>query len=236
MVNMFVLIAFEHLALVGGVVIWLLFRSLWRYPVVILRYVGNKQRPTLIVTKARRTLRGGLKVKGFKHHIKDFDNKDYYPSLKGHGALLVWEFKPGWLVPTFPKKIRKQLSAEERELLDRAERALRSRGVVNFEFDKEKYERMVLQAIDSVDSEYFLDEMERQASQYTGGWRDFLTKNLPWIAFMTMCAFALIGYIVYLDKAPDIAGQCIDAGVDAARNTYLRELVNTTTQGQVPLG
>lgn len=231
----------ENLIVLSGVAIWIILKMRWKIPVVVLRYVGNKQRPTVIPTVARKTLVGPkgsvtrLIIKGFKHPFKDYRADHYYPSLKGRGALILWEFKPGWLVPTIPKKIMAGFSEEEKKQIDSTLYMLRDRGVIDYQYNPDLYRKLMVESIDEVDSEYFLQNLARQDQQYSGTWRDFLTKNGAWISIIIIAALLLIGYIVYLDKVPSVTGQCIQSGVEAARNTYLRNVAGNITAG-VPLG
>lgn len=242
MVDLMMFLVYEHLLALAAVALFMILKFRWKIPVVVLRFVGNKNRPTLFLSKARKVGVGWhgairrLIVKGYKHHLKDFKAEHYYPSIKGSGALMLWEFAPGKLTPVIPKKVLRSLSQEEREVIEKYFATFQEHSVVDFRYDPDVYKQLVAEAIDDTDSEYLLREQIRQDSQYTGGFKDFITKNGPWMALVMIAVVALVGYIIYLDKVPSISGQCIDAGVEAARNTYLRDIAGNITTGGVPLG
>jgi hypothetical protein len=232
-----ILFIWEHLIalVVTAIVIFLKFR--WKIPVVILRYTGDKRRPTMIVTKARNAGNGRLIVKGYKLPVRNFKSENYYPSAKGaHGALLVWEFKRGWLTPIIPKKVLMKLSEDDRVAIENALNFLQQKSMVKFEFNEELYAKLMVEAIDDVDAEFFLRQLERQGQQYTGGLRDFLMKHGGAIAIVIVSFVILTGYIIYLDKVPSLSGQCIEAGVSAAKSSWLSEAAKNFTSAGVPLG
>lgn len=225
----------EHVAalVVTAIVFYLKFR--WKIPVVILRYTGDKRRPTMIVTKARNVGNGRLLVKGYKLAVRNFKSENYYPSVRGaHGALLVWEFKRGWLTPVIPKKVLMKMSDDDRDAIETALSFLEQKSMVRFDFSEEMYAKLMTNAVDDVDAEFFLRQLERQGQQYVGGLRDFLMKHGGAIAMVIIAAIILTGYIIYLDKVPSISEQCIAGGVEAAKNTYLRNIASNISG--VPLG
>lgn len=242
MVSAIEFILYEHVAALGVTAIVLLLKFRWKIPVVILKFVGNKNRPTLVLTKARRVGVGWhhavkrLVVKGYKHHFKDYKAEHYYPSQKGQGALMLWEYKPGWLTPVIPKKVLRNLSEQDRALIEKYLSTFQEHSVVDFTYDVETYKKLIAESIDDVDSEYMLREQVRQDGQYSGGLKDFITKNGPWMALVMIAVILLVGYVIYLDKVPSVSGQCIQAGVEAAKNTYLRDLAMNASTGGVPLG
>jgi len=167
----------EHFIALVTVAIILIMRNRWKIPVIVLRYTGDKRRPVVIITKARRES-GGLRIKGYKIAVRNYDSENYYPSAKGTlGALILWEFKRGWLTPSIPKKTLMKLSEEQRAQIETALAYLEEKSVVKFEFNEEMYAHLMLESIDDVDAEYFLTQLQRQAMQYTGGLKDFLMKH-----------------------------------------------------------
>lgn len=238
-ITFIIMFVWEQVIALVAVAAWLLLRSRWKIPVVILRYMGDKRRPTLLVTKARRTVWKGVKqlhIKGFKLPYRDFKSENYYPGQKGaQGALLLFEFQRGWLSPAIPKKTWDAMTDEQRGKLEEVFDYLENRATVKFEFNDDMFAHLKLQAIDDVDADYFLQQIERQADQYTGGLRDFLMKHGSSLALVVVAAIILVGYIVYLDKVPSISSQCISAGIDAAQNTFFK-YANNTILGGVPLG
>lgn len=238
--ELWVLIVYEHLMILIAVAIAFYLNFRWKIPVVVLRYTGDKNRPTVLVTKARKVGVGVMQgirklvVKGYKLPVRDFNSKNYYPGKTANGALILWEFKSGWLTPAIPKKVLMGLSDEEREKFAEAIAFFEKKQHVSFEFKEEMFNQLVLNAIDDVDAEYFLRQQQRQDAQYTGGLKDFLMKHGGSLALVLIATILLVGYIVYLDKVPSVSGQCIDAGVQAARNTWLSEIAKNFTG--VPLG
>lgn len=233
-------IIFEHILALLIIAIVVLLRRRWNIPVVILRFTGDKRRPMLLITKARREgigWKSGLHrliIKGFTMSMRDFHNNNYYPSVKNsRGALLLWEFKSGWLTPVIPKTMLKHIGEEDKRKLDQALQYFETKSTVKFDFNEDLYKSLMLEAIDDVDTEFFLREQQRQEAQYTGGIKDFLMKHGGAIAIVMVAAIILVGYIVYLDKVPSVAQQCITAGVDAAKSTYLQRFANISG---VPLG
>jgi hypothetical protein len=121
MVNVVVVgLVFIVFVVVGIIFLWSVLS--WRIPVVVLRYTGNKERPTLIVRRGRKVIRRGvpyLYIKGYKTAIRDYHAENYYPSPKTrYGGVVLWEFEDGWLTPCVPKL--EGLSAAERARVDQA--------------------------------------------------------------------------------------------------------------------
>lgn len=237
MVNLsFVLLgvfAIENILLLLTMGIWLFLKLSWNIDVAILRFVGDKRRPTLIIKKGRKKKTGAsvsLFVKGYKNPIKDFKAEYFYPSSKGQfGGLVLFEFKTGWLTPCVPeaKKIPDELKARIKEF--RSE--LNAAGVVNFEFDESMYKTLTIKAIDDTDAEWNLRQQQRIDAQYQGGWRDFLYKYAGHIAIVIVALLLLVGFIVYMKEVPSLTGQCMSAGVEAAKSTYLQELAKNAAPG-----
>lgn len=97
-------------------------------------------------------------------------------------------------------------------------------GVTDFKYEPEMFEHLSLKVVDDVDVEWFLRQQYRVDTQYQNGWRDFLSKYGGHIALVIVCTLILIGYIVYLKEVPSLTEQCTAAGVEAAKNTYLKDI------------
>lgn len=236
--NTFILVTMLELLLVAVfVLIFAYLKWRWKIPVLIFRYRGGKERPQLIPTRARfaRVMGNGkLIIKGFKHSFKDFNSKYYYPTPKGNGALLLWEFKPGWVTPIIPKL--KGLSREDKERVTAVVNMLGEykQKNIKFEFDEQLYNELVLKAVDDINAEWYLRQQERIETQYTSGWRDFLARYSGHIltGFVVVLLFA--GFVVWLKETPEMAGKCIQAGVESAKNTYLSEIAKGVASGVPP--
>ena len=231
------------LGVAGTIIVRKLWDKYWNIPVVIMKFTGDKRRPTMAFTRARKqyTLgRNRLWVKGYRLPLRDFKSENYFPALGSkEGGLVLWEFKKGWLTPVKPSL--KGLPAEERErviALDKKFQEIREefQGVrsADFEYNEELYENLVLKAIDDIDVEWFLRQQERIDAQYTGGWREFLQKYGGHLIIGLVAVCMLVGWIVWLKEAPSQSGQCIQAGVEAAKATYLSNLA--AQAGGVPPG
>lgn len=213
-------IAFVFIVIIG-ILIYLLFQ--WNIPTVILRYQGNKQRPQIHITKSRQKTTNGVSrlfVKGYKIPFRNFKSQNYYPSRKGkYGALILFEPKPGILTPVLPRKIEKKLSKEDR---DKINELLNKIGLdsscVNFEFNDDVYNNIILNAIDDTDVDFFMQEVARIDSQYTSGWRDFLMKYGGHLLVALVAVCLLAGFVVWLDKQPEMAAQCIGAAQQTSEN------------------
>lgn len=223
----------ENILLLLTITVWILLKMSWNIDVAILRFVGDKRRPTLVIKKARKRKVGAsvsLFVKGYKNPIKDFKAEYFYPSAKGQfGGLVLFEFKTGWLTPCVPESRRLNDDLKARIKSFRSE--LNSTGVVNFEFDEEMYKTLTIRAIDDTDAEWNLRQQQRIEAQYQGGWRDFLYKYAGHIAIVIVALLLLVGFIIYMKEVPSLSGQCIGAGVDAAKATYLQEFAKNAVTG-----
>jgi hypothetical protein len=222
--------------LLGVFALFMIYLLSWNIPVVILRMVGNKGRPLLIITKGKKRSSGGvfrLFVKGYSKPIRDFKAENYYPSVKGkYGGLILWEFEDGYLTPCLPKRFEKKLTPEERVYVEKANEILNKFNMVGFSFDKALHDGLLLKAIDDVDIEFMIEEEFRLASQYTGGLREFLAKYAGHILVVLIGCFLLIGFIVWLDKAPEMMAQC--AG--AAKSAVMDSLQGAAANAGVPMG
>ena len=208
-------------------VAWIIIRSLWKIPIVVFRFVGNKSRPTLLLTKGRVINAFGvnrLVVKKYKTSFRNFKSEYYYPTLKGAGGLILWEFKPGWLTPITPRL--KGLTPEEKERLTGLAQEIAESKAGGFEFDESLYKELLLKAVDDTDSEWYLRQQQRIATQYTTGWRDFLSKYGGHMLTALIVVMLFVGFVVWLKEAPNQAGQCIAAGVEAAKATYLSDIAS----------
>lgn len=230
----------ENIILLLVLAVFFIMKFSWNIDVAILRFVGDKRRPTLIIKKARKRRVGAtvsLFVRGYKQPVKDFRAEYFYPSAKGQfGGLVLFEFKTGWLTPCVPEY--RKLSPEMKAIVKEFREKMNGAGVVNFEFDEEMYKTLSVKAIDDVDAEWNLRQQQRIDAQYAGGWRDFLYKYAGHIAIVLIALILLIGFIIYLKEVPSMTGQCMQAGVEAAKNTYLSEIAGKFAGGaaSVPPG
>ena len=102
---------------------------------------------------------------------------------------------------------------------------------VDFEFDENLYNKLLLSAIDDTDAEWNLRQQQRIDAQYEGGFRDFLNKYGSAIVLIIIAICMLTGFIVWLKEAPNMAQKCIGAGVEAAKNTYLKDIAGKLVPG-----
>lgn len=226
----FLVFAVVFFLLVVGLLI--LFSVLsWNIPVTILRFTGDKRRPMVIHRKARkRTFKGvtQLRVKGYKNPIRDFLAENYWPSAKGkYGALVLWELEDGWLTPTIPRKVK--LSTEERRAVEEAITTLKKVGAVEFEYNPEMHHKLKLKIVDDVEAEYLVEQLAREDKQYTGGLFAFLDKYGVHLTFVLLGAFALVGFLVYLDKAPNLGAQCLAQLGEVVKEDFLTKVAGAAT-------
>lgn len=183
-------------------------------PTVILRFVGNKGRPTLIYKKAKKDISRGvprLMVRGYKYPVRDFKAEFYYPTPKGkYGALLLWEFEDQMLTPVIPKK-GQRLSPDEMDAYLKIAEAwptIQKRYAGRFEFDRRLHEGLKLAAVDDVDMDFMVEEYLRVDRQYaTLG--DWFMKYGGHLALVVVCIALLIGVVLFFQEAPELAAQCI---------------------------
>jgi hypothetical protein len=160
--------------------------------------------------------------------VRDFKSEYYYPAERGkHGTLILWEFKEGWLTPLTPEI--KDVPQELKVQFEKLKEELKKQNIVNFEFSEEMYRSLMIKAVDDTDAEWFINTIQRIESQYVSGWRDFLSKYGGHLLVAIVAVCLLVGWIVWIKESPEWAGQCISAGVEAAKNTYLQQLANKTT-------
>ena len=201
----------------------------WNIPITVLRFMGNKQRPLMIHKKGRKRMIKGvpfLQVRGYKAAIRDFKSSFYWPALKGKwGGLILWEFEDGWLTPTIPKK--KVIAKDQEFLIERGLEALRGVQSVKFEYDAALHHELLLKVVDDVDVEFLVEQLAREDKQYSSGLWAFLDKygtHIVWI-FMTICA--LVGFIIYLDKAPNLGSQCLQQLGEVVKDDFLQKAANS---------
>lgn len=208
---------------IGGIV-FLFFRQ-WNIPVTVLRFTGNKGRPTLIHKKAKKRMIKGvpyLWVRGYSDPIRDFVAENYYPSPRSKwGGLVLWEFEDGWLTPVIPKAVKKDAALKKR--VDAALGILRNEGVMNFDYDPLMHKNLQFQIIDDVDSEFVVNERMRQDEQYRGGLMDFLNRHATTMLVLFMGVLLLVGWIIYWKNAPDWMASCAGAAKDAVTDTLLQQ-------------
>ena len=161
------------------VFIWI---KTYNIPVTILRFTGNKGRPLLLQTTAKKRFIHGvprLKVRGYRDDFRDYLSENYYPSPRGkYGGLVLWEFEDKLLTPAIPRKVERKFSKEDRAAVNRMIMKLNSLTGVNFEYDQFLHHELKLKTVDDVDTEFMLQDQARLDSQYAGGWREFLALSL----------------------------------------------------------
>jgi hypothetical protein len=196
----------------------------------VLKYQGDKRRPFFKPTKAKKVMVDGvlkLFVRGYNLPVRDFQKKYYYPTQKKNGALILWEPKDGLLTPVTPKMVKGASREDMNELKNRYtvyKEQLEACGVqgVDFEFDEELYNTLIMNAVDDTDIDFMLQEIARVDSQYTSGWRDFLAKYGSHMVLVIIAICLLTGFIVYLDKGPGFAAQCASMAQEASKNVFER--------------
>jgi len=207
----------------GAPAFYIIYRIMYNIPIVILRFQGDKRRPMILFTRARKSLLGGvvkLYVRGYRYPVRDFQSQYYYPSKKGKfGALILWEPKPGFLTPSIPtlqkhkKNLPKELHEAHAQLVAYAKQ--NSVKPVDFRFDEELHKDLLLRAVDDTDIDFMLQEIKRTDSQYMSGWREFMSKYGGHAVVALIAIIGLVGFVIGLDKLPNLVGQCIQAGIEA---------------------
>lgn len=225
--DLFVYILIEHVVGFGGFAIYLWWKKSYNIPIIILRFVGEKGRPTMLMRWGKRvgTAQGSgrLKIRKYKRELRDFKAEYYFPAEKAPlGGLILWEFKRGWLTPAVPNMT--DVPEEHRANCEKIMEQLSKAGIVNFNFDPDMFKKLSLKIIDDVDVEWFLREQQRIDGQYTSGWRAFLDKYGSHLTIIVIAMLLFAGYVVYLKEVPSVSAQCISGGVEAAHKTYLEDL------------
>lgn len=219
---------------IGALIIFWIFS--WNIPVVVLRFVGNKGRPTLIVTKGKKRFRAGvprLFVKGYKKPIRDFQADFYYPTTRGKfGGLILWEFEDDYLTPCIPSRVERKLSIEQKRVIAEANRILAGFNVIGFAYNEKTHFDLKVKAIDDVDIEFMIEEIARVAQQYMGGLREFLMKYAGHIVVLIVAICLMVGFIVWLDKSPEFAARC----AATAQGTILEGIKAAAEAGGIPAG
>lgn len=190
----------------------------WNIPIIILRFVGNKGRPNIIIRKARKeNERGSVKlfVQGYKMAVKDFRSEHYYPSPgKPYGALILYEIEDGLLTPCIPKKEAK--NPEMRKAIDDAIGFINEQRSVKFEYSDELYNDIKLKAVDDTDIDWMIDEIVRVKTQYKTGLLNFLQNVAPYIMLAIVCIGIIVGMVLFFKEAPNLAKECLDASFSKA--------------------
>ena len=201
-------------------------------PVAILRFSGNKDRPTIIITKAKKISRHGiprLKVRGYKDEFRDYLSENYYPALRSKwGGLILWEFEDGLLTPVIPSKVERQMTDEQRKNIDAQLKNICDLTKIDFKFDKQLHHKLMLKAVDDVDTEFYLQDQARIDGQYAGGWKDFLLKYSGHMTVIIIAVLMLVGVILWFDKMPEMASQCYGQARASIENGLIQQAINTT--------
>lgn len=212
------------LTLMFAVFVWFA-RKAWNIPVIILRFVGNKGRPLLVIKKAKKYVEAGvpkLLVQGYKLPIRDFQQKNYYPTVGGaKGGLILWEYEDGMLTPALLHK-GDPLTTEEEAAL----KVVNDLKTVRFSYDPELWKSLKLKAVDDVDIEFMLQELSRVDKQYRGGLSSFLIQHGHIIGWLILGVILLVIVVLGLKAAPDIFAQCANAATGAVKQTLLESAAN----------
>lgn len=112
LMTVLLVVVVEHILVMLGLLIYFWWKSRYKIPVVILRFVGDKRRPMILIRYARRVGSqdgtGKLVIRKYKRQVRDFNAQYYYPAEKSPlGGLVLWEFKRGWLTPAVPEMTKK---------------------------------------------------------------------------------------------------------------------------------
>lgn len=219
----FILLPYGVLMLILLVTVYLLVT--WNIPITVFRYTGDRRRPMIIHTKGRKFERHGvteLKVRGYKHSIRDFKSENYYPSpKKKFGGLALFEFEDGQLTPVIPSF--KSLKGHPE--FEKALAVIRDfAGSADFRFDDRVYHQLRLNMVDDTDKDFEVQNLARQHVQYRTAFDKFMAV-LPFgiIAFVMM--ILLIGFILWLKEDPENAARAcvrtvepfLQRAVDAVR-------------------
>lgn len=214
---LFIFVPWAFVLLIGG--FYFLYRLRYNIPVTVLRFMGNKGRPTIFPTKAKKLVIGGvphLYIRGYKDPIRDPRSENYYPAVRGKwGALLLYELEDGWLTPVKPAW--KEMSHDEKNEVQRACKVLNTSQIVEFEFDPETYKKLKLTIVDDVDADFFIDNLARQKTQYANAWERLQAFVMP-ATFLILGVLALVAWIMWVQEDPaNAAQQCVQAFPDMCR-------------------
>lgn len=223
-----IVLALEHI-IFAFVFFWVKSYSI---PVAVLRLTGNKERPTLIITKAKKIYAHGiprLKVRGYKSEFRDYLSENYYPSIRSKwGGLILWEFEDGLLTPVIPRKAERKLSKEQKAHIDVHMKKLSALTGVKFSYDELLHHELKLKAVDDVDTEFLLQDQARIDGQYAGGWKEFLLRYSGHMTIIIISVMMLVGVIVWLDKMPEFAQQCFSQAQAGAKASLFDQASNFT--------
>lgn len=196
-------------------------------PIAVMRLTGNKQRPTLFLTRAKKVFRNGvphLIVKGYKDHFRDYLSENYYPTINGkYGGLILWEFEDQLLTPVIPTKVERQWSDAQKREVNSLLQKINSLTGVSFSYDKFLHHELKLKAVDDVDNEFMLQENSRVDGQYAGGWRDFLLKYSGHVTVIIIAMLLLVGVILWMKNMPEFAATCYGAAQNAVQSGLLEQ-------------
>jgi hypothetical protein len=232
--NFLLIGAVAFLGVMLTITVFLLVMLSWNIKVTIYRFTGDKRRPMQFHTKARKRMVKGvphLYVKGYSQPVRDFKAEFYYPSVKSKwGALTLWEFEDGWLTPLIPKKMK--LPKEVRDKAEASLEVLKQLQIVDFDYNEEMHTKLKLKIVDDVDADFYVDNLERIDAQYSGGFFEFLERNSGKVIVLFVSMLLFIGFIVWLDKAPEQMAIC----ANVARQTILDAIAQEGLDAVVPAG
>ena len=212
---------------VGGIalaVIAFLYLRSWKIPIVNFKLVGDKRRPVLDLTRrAKIVYRDGvkhLKIRGTPNlwEMKNFKNQDYYLTVTGQPALVLFEFAKDCFAPVKPSLINKirnkegGVSQEEMSIF----------VPVGFEIANDVLEKLLLKAVDDFDPDFIVRNFARIDRQFTGGMKAFL-REFGWMfGWVFLGVIVLVGLIMFFQKSPELAAACAKAAVDTSTNIAQR--------------
>jgi hypothetical protein len=204
----------------------------WTIPVVVFRIVGDKRRPVLDLTKRAKIINQHgvkkLKIRGTPHlwELKNFQAENYYMSVNGKQALVLLEFAKDCYTPIRPTLIKRIFGGEELKEL----RKLPVLVPVEMELGEGVMNDLLLKAVDDFDPDFIVRNFARIESQYSGGWRQFL-KEFGWIiGWILLFTLALVGMVLFFQKAPELAAACAQAGVATTKSVLAK------AAGTIPTG
>lgn len=204
-------------------IIFFLFIRSWKIPVVCFKLVGDKRRPILDLTRrAKLVVRNGVKYLKFRGtpdlwEMKNFKNEDYYQTVNGVPALIVFEFAKDCFAPIKPGMFSRKKGEPSFE-----ERSMPYFTPIHFEMADDTLQGLLLKAIDDFDPDFIIRNFGRIDRQYSGGLRAFLREYGWMIGWLLLFVIALVGIILFFQKAPELAAACANAATDVGKSIVER--------------
>lgn len=239
-----------------AVVLFFLYMKSWKIDVIILKYMGDKRRPSLDISRKGKIItRVGvsrLKIRGLppEFDMKNFRAEHYWSTVRGRKALVLFEFANNLMTPITPQLATfSELSPYERQDYLRTAPIVLSQkqtktgwfakkeatlttamSPVSFDFDPTLYRELLLKAVDDTDMGFIVRNISRIDTQYMAGWRDFLKTHGWIIGWLLLFILAIIGITLFFQKAPDLARACADAAVQS-KNSIIERAANSVGPG-----